>query len=270
MLIVGEKLNSSIKKVAEAIAARDVTFVQDLAKRQTAAGSGYLDVNAAIRGPLELEDLTWLIETVHPCTETPICVDSPNPAAIELGLKLLKKLGHAGRPMVNSITGEPEKMNGILPLVAEAKCPVVALTNDEEGIPMSVDDRLRIAGKIVKAAEGFGIPLDDIYFDPLVLPVSTDCNNGKIFMETVRRIKAEWPGVHTISGLSNISYGLPKRKIVNRTFLVMAMAAGMDAAIMDPLDLDIMALLKAGELLLGQDDFCMNYLMAFRAGLFGA
>ncbi len=270
MLIVGEKLNSSIKRVAEAIEARNAAAVQDLAKRQAEAGADYLDVNAAIRVTQELDDLAWLIETVQAVVETPLCIDSPNPAAIARGLALFKASGRPGRPLVNSITGEPDRLHGILPLVAEHKCPVVALTSDEQGIPTTVEDRLRIAGKIVAEAEKFGVPLADIYFDPLVLPVSTDVRNGVIFMDALQAIKAGHPGVKTISGLSNVSYGLPKRKVVNRAFLIMALHAGMDAAIMDPLDMELMALLKASELVLGHDDYCMNYLMAYRAGLLGA
>ncbi len=269
MIIVGEKLNSSIKRVAEAIEKRDAATIQDLAKRQAEAGADFLDVNAAIRVSQELDDLTWMVEAVLAVTDKPLCIDSPNPKAIAKGLALYKAAGRSERPLVNSITGEPDRIQGILPLVAEYKCPVVALTSDETGIPSTVEDRVRIAGKIVVEAEKYGVPREDIYFDPLVLPVSTDVRNGAIFMDSLRTIKAEYPGVKTISGLSNISYGLPKRKIVNRAFLITALAAGMDAAIMDPLDMDIMALLKATELVLGQDDFCMNYLTAYRAGLLG-
>lgn len=270
MLIVGEKLNSSIKRVAEAIEKRDAAAVQELARHQAEAGADYLDLNAAMRMAKELDDLAWLIETVQGVIETPLCIDSPNPAAIALGLSLVRAAGRSGRPLVNSITGEPDRLHGILPLVAEHRCPVVALTSDEQGIPTTVEDRLRIAGKIVAEAQKHGVPLEDLYFDPLVLPVSTDVRNGALFMDALAAIKAEYPGVKTISGLSNVSYGLPKRKIINRAFLIMAMHAGMDAAIMDPLDVDLMALLRAGELLLGRDEFCMNYLMAYRSGQLGA
>lgn len=270
MLIVGEKLNSSIKRVAEAIETRDAAVVQDLARRQAEAGADYLDANAATRVAQELDDLAWLVETIQAVTDTPLCIDSPNAAAIARGLELVRASGRPGRPLINSITGEPERLHGILPLAAEYHCPVVALTSDEQGIPTTVEERLRIAGRIVAEAEKVGVPQEDLYFDPLVLPVSTDARNGALFMDALAAIKAEYPRVKTISGLSNVSYGLPKRKIINRAFLVMAMHAGMDAAIMDPLDMDLMALLKAGEMLLGRDEFCMNYLMAYRAGQLGA
>jgi cobalamin-dependent methionine synthase I len=270
MLIVGEKLNSSIKRVAEAIESRDSATVQDLARRQAEAGADYIDVNAAVRVAEELDDLAWLIECVQAVVATPLCIDSPNPAAIARGLDLVRASGCAGAPLVNSITAEPDRMRGILPLVVEHKCPVVALTSDEHGIPTTVEDRLRIAGKIVAEADKCGVPLGDIYFDPLVLPLSTDVRNGAVFMESLARIKAEFPGVQTISGLSNVSYGLPKRKIVNRAFLLMALHAGMDAAIMDPLDAELMALRLAGELVLGHDEYCMRYLKAYRAGQLGA
>lgn len=269
MLIVGEKLNSSIKRVAEAIEARDTAVIQDLARRQAEAGADYLDANAAIRVSQELDDLAWLIETIRAVTDRPLCIDSPNPAAIARGLELLRSSGHPGRPLINSITAEPERLQGILPLAGQYHCPVVALTSDEQGIPTTVEDRLRIAGRIVAEAEKYGVPCEDLYFDPLVLPVSTDVRNAVLFMEALSAIKAEYPGVKTISGLSNVSYGLPKRKIINRAFLIMAMHAGMDAAILDPLDADLMGLLKAGEMLLGRDEFCMNYLMAYRSGMLG-
>lgn len=269
MLIVGEKLNSSIKRVAEAIEARDTAVIQDLARRQAEAGADYLDANAAIRVSQELDDLAWLIETIRAVTDRPLCIDSPNPAAIARGLELLRSSGHPGRPLINSITAEPERLQGILPLAGQYHCPVVALTSDEQGIPTTVEDRLRIAGRIVAEAEKYGVPREDLYFDPLVLPVSTDVRNAVLFMEALSAIKAEYPGVKTISGLSNVSYGLPKRKIINRAFLIMAMHAGMDAAILDPLDAELMGLLKAGEMLLGRDEFCMNYLMAYRSGMLG-
>ena len=267
MLIIGEKLNSSIKRVAEAIEARDAATVQDLARRQAEAGADYLDVNAAARVAEELDDLVWLIETVRAVTDRPLCVDSPNPKALARGLELAEG---SGRPLVNSITGEPERLHGVLPLVAQYKCPVVALTSDESGIPSTVEDRVRIARKIMAEADRYGVPREDVFFDPLVLPLSTDVRNGAIFMESLQAIKAEFPGVKTISGLSNVSYGLPKRKLVNRAFLLMSLHAGMDAAIMDPLDPELMALLKAGELVLGHDEYCMGYLKAYRAGLLGA
>ncbi len=267
MLIVGEKLNSSIKRVAAAIEARDTATVQDLARRQAEAGAHFIDVNAAARVAHELDDLAWLIENVQAVTDVPLCIDSPNPAAIARGLELFKASGRPGRALVNSITAEPDRMHGILPLAVEYNSPVVALTSDEQGIPTTVEDRVRIAGKIVAEADKLGVPREDIYFDPLVLPISTDMRNGALFMEALSAIKSEFPGVQTISGLSNVSYGLPKRKIVNRAFLLMALHAGMDAAIMDPLDRELMALLLAGELVMGQDEYCMNYLKAYRAGL---
>lgn len=270
MLIVGEKLNSSIKRVAEAIEARDAATIQDLARRQAEAGADYLDVNAATRVSQELEDLAWLIGTVQAVTDVPLCIDSPNPAAIARGLELVRAAKRPGRPLINSITAEPERLHGMLPLAAEHHCPVVALTSDEQGIPTTVADRLRIAARIVAEAEKYGVPREDLYFDPLVLPVSTDVRNAVVFMDALAAIKAEFPGVKTISGLSNVSYGLPKRKIINRAFLIMAMHAGMDAAILDPLDVDLVGLLKAGEMLLGRDEFCMNYLTAYRSGQLGA
>ena len=263
MIIVGEKLNSSIPKVARAIEARDAEFVRDLASRQAAAGACYLDVNAGTNVTSEVQDLEWLINTVQEVVDIPLCVDSPNPKAIEAGLKLVTA---KEPPMINSITGEQDRMDAILPLVVEAGGSVIALTSDEGGMPENAEDRLAVAGRIYDTVQGYGIEPERLFFDPLVFPLSTSGNNGVIFLNTVMGIKERWPGAKTVSGLSNISYGLPKRKLINRVFLILAMGAGMEAAIMDPLDQQIMSELMAAEALLDHDYFCADYLGAFRRG----
>jgi len=263
MIIVGEKINSSISKVGKAIEARDAKFIQDLAMRQAEAGACYLDVNAGTRVFTEIQDIEWLINTVQEVVDIPLCIDSPNPEAIKAGIRLHKA---EQPPMINSITGEEERMHAILPLVAECGGSIIALTSDEKGMPETVEERLAIAERIYAVVEEYGITPERLFFDPLVFPLSTSTKSGLVFLDTVRGIKERWPAVKTISGLSNISFGLPKRKLINRVFLTMALCAGLDAAIMDPLDKQIMATVKAAEVLLDRDYFCANYLAAFRKG----
>ena len=263
MIIVGEKINSSISKVAKAIETRDLKFIQDLAMGQVEAGARYLDVNAGTSIMSEVQDIEWLVNTVQEVVDVPLCIDSPNPEAIKAGIRLCKA---QEPPMINSITGEKERMEAILPLVAECGGPVIALTSDEGGMPETVEDRLAVAERIYNAVQEYGIGPERLFFDPLVFPLSTSSENGLVFLNAVRSIKERCPGVKTISGLSNISYGLPKRKLINRVFLTLALGAGMDAAIMDPLDKRIMATVRAAEALLNQDDYCMDYLGAFRRG----
>lgn len=263
MLIVGERINTSRKAIEPAVKARDVEFIQNEAKNQVACGAAYVDVNAGTLVSEEPEALVWLVQTVQAAVDVPLCIDSPNPVAIEAALKV-----HKGQAMVNSITAEKERYNSIVPLVKEYGCKIVALCMDDSGMPDTSEDRFRIASTLVDNLTGDGIERDDIYIDPLVRPISTGADFGIIVLDTIKRIMTELEGVHTICGLSNISFGLPTRKLLNRTFLVMAMTCGLDAAILDPTDKEMMALVIAGRALLGKDEFCMDYLTAHREGKF--
>lgn len=261
MLIVGERINTSRKAIEPAVRARDVEFIQNEARNQVASGATYVDVNAGTLVSEEPEALAWLVQTVQAVVDVPLCIDSPNPIAIEAALKV-----HKGRAMVNSITAERERYSAIVPLVKEYGCKIVALCMDDSGMPETGEQRFEIARKLVEDLARDGVEEERIYIDPLVRPVSTGADFGVIVLDTIRRVTTELDGVHTICGLSNISFGLPTRKLLNRTFLVMAMTAGLDAAILDPTDREIMALVIASEALLGKDDFCMNYITAQREG----
>jgi cobalamin-dependent methionine synthase I len=263
MIIIGELINSTRRRVGEAIAARDAAFIQDLAVTQAEAGADYLDVNAGARVAQEAEDMVWLVETVQAVTPLPLCIDSPSAAVIEAGLAR-----HRGQALVNSFTAEPERRSAVLPLVARHGARAVGLTIDQRGMPESAEQRVEIALTLVAAAAEHGIAASDLFVDPLVRPISSESDQGGAVLEAVGAIKRESPGVNVSLGLSNISYGLPERRLINRVFLAMAVAAGVDAALVDPLDHRLMACLRAAEALTGRDEYCAEYLAAYRAGAF--
>lgn len=262
--IVGERLNSTRSSVAEAIAARDADFIRGEAIKQTEAGADFLDVNAAARVGQEIEDLKWMITVMQEAVSTPLCIDSPNPKAIAAGLALAR-----GEVMVNSITAERERAQEILPLVRERGARVVGLTIGKGGMPDTVAERRDLALAILDLAAQYGVGPQRVYIDALVRPVSTEGAQGREFLESLRAIRDANAGVHLICGLSNISFGLPRRHLLNRTFLAMAMAMGLDAAIVDPLDEQLMATVRAGCALLAVDEFCVGYLAAHREGRLG-
>ncbi|MDK2986259.1 MAG: 5-methyltetrahydrofolate--homocysteine methyltransferase [Clostridia bacterium] len=259
MLIIGEKLNSAIPSVRKLIAEKDTAAVQDLALRQVEAGAHYLDLNTAQND--ELPDMEWLVNTVQEVTDVPLCIDSTSAAAIKKGLEAVK--GDKSKILINSISLEKSRLEGVLPLVIEHQCPVIGLTVDDNGIPKTAEERIRLAGQLVEALSKENYDLNKLYIDPLVLPVAVDYNNAKMFFQCLNDIKKNF-NVKTVSGLSNISYNMPKRKIINRYFLTICMASGMDAAILDPLDGKIITAITTTDLLLGNDRFGRNYLKAHR------
>jgi 5-methyltetrahydrofolate--homocysteine methyltransferase len=260
-VVVGEIINTSRKRIQEAVVDKDSSYIQDDVKKQQAAGVTFIDVNAGARIGHEMEDMEWLLEVIQEVVTVPLCLDSPDPKVLEMAYGMVKD-----RPMINSISLEKERYDAMSPFLKRKDCSVVALCMDDSGMPKSAQDVIDRARRILKSLEGIGIKRESIYIDPLIQPVSTDTTKGVMAMDSVRGIMSEFPGVHTICGLSNISYGLPQRKIINRAFLTLLMSAGLDSAIIDPLDDKIMAILKTSQMLLGQDDYCMNYLKAVRAG----
>jgi 5-methyltetrahydrofolate--homocysteine methyltransferase len=264
MEIIGEKINATRKDVEKAVRERDAVFIQELARKQAEAGATYLDVNSglALYPEEEAGDFAWLVPIIQEAVDLPLCIDSGRSQPIETALKL-----HRGTAMINSVNGDPAKMDEIFPLVKEYGTKVVALTASKEGgIPVTSGERLKIAQTIATEAKKYGVPLENIYFDPLVLALSTEPRNGIIFLETLRGIKENLGEAKTVSGLSNISFGLPKRSILNQAFLLLALGCGMDAAILDPTDKALMAMITAGEALMGKDPFCAHYISAFREG----
>ena len=262
MVIVGERINTSRKRVRPAVERKDAVFIQREARLQVEAGVTMVDVNCGTFVSDEPEYMAWLVETVQEEVDVPLCIDSPNPKAVEIALKTHKN----GKPMINSITDEEERFQEILPLVLEYKASVVALCMAGGGMPITAEDRLKIASNLIERLTSAGVPIGDIYVDPVVCPVATDVAYGRAVLDAIHRIMTQHEGVHTICGLSNVSYGLPLRKLINQNFLTMSMLMGLDGVILDPLDGRMMSNLMATETLLGRDDFCMNYVMAHREG----
>lgn len=263
MLIVGELINASRKAVGAYIQEQDAVGIQKVAKDQFEAGADYIDVNAGIFVDREAECMKWLVRRVQEVVDAPCCIDSPSPAAIEAGLSV-----HRGTPMINSISLERDRYEKLLPVVAGTDCRVVALCMGDQGMPKTADDRMAVADKLINGLVKNNVPVENIHVDPLVQPVSVDGMFGIEFLESIRRIMTTFKGVHTVCGLSNVSYGLPKRRFLNQTFMTMAISNGLDGAIVNPLDRRMMANIVAAEALAGQDDFCLSYIRATRAGKF--
>jgi len=263
MIIIGELINASRKAIKAAIEAQDAAAIQKVAREQAEAGADYIDVNAGIFGEREPEYLKWLVQTVRQVTDKPCAIDSPNPAAIEAALSV-----HQGTAMINSISLETERYETLMPVIAGTDHKVIALCMSDAGMPQTVDDRMKIADALVNGLLQNNVKVANIFVDPLVQPLSVDNTFGKAFIDTIEKMVATYPGIHTACGLSNISYGLPERQLMNQTFMTMAIAKGLDGAIVNPLDQKMMANIIAAEALAGRDDFCMHYLKAYRAGRF--
>jgi 5-methyltetrahydrofolate corrinoid/iron sulfur protein methyltransferase len=264
MIIIGEKINGAIPSVSEAISRRDEAFIRELVRLQVNAGANYLDVCAGRAPENEKEEMTWLIGIIQSETEMPLCVDSPNPRLLREVLPLVKSKG-----IVNSISGEGDKCDVLLPIIRENGWDVIALTCDELGIPAEAKRKTEIAFRLIEKCAEYDIAPERIYIDPLVLALSAVNDSMLNFMQAITDIKARYPTVRFTSGLSNISYGMPYRKIINQLFLALAMSAGMNSAIVDPTNRDMAAAILAAEALLNKDRCCRNYNKAYRAGKIG-
>jgi 5-methyltetrahydrofolate--homocysteine methyltransferase len=261
MKIIGEKINGTRKRVAQAIAQRDSDFIIHLATQQVESGSSWLDVNAGTPPDQEPEDLIWLVKTVQEAVEVPLCLDSANPKALQAAMKEVKQT-----PMINSISGEKARLEGVLPIAAEYGCEVIALCMDDNGIPATSEERVAVIHNVFEETRKAGIPDEKMYVDPLVMTIATNTEAGRITFDTMRAIRTEFPEAHISCGLSNVSFGLPMRSLINRAFLILALDAGMDTAIIDPNDSDLQSAMIAAELVLGRDRHCLRYTRAYRAG----
>ncbi|MCM0758191.1 methyltetrahydrofolate cobalamin methyltransferase [Sporomusa sphaeroides DSM 2875] len=259
LLIVGELINASRKLIQTAIKEANSAYIQQVAAEQFAAGAHYIDVNAGVFVGEEAEYLKWLVTSVQHAVNAPCCIDSPDPKAIEVALSV-----HQGIPMLNSISLEKERYDVFLPLVAGTDFKVVALCMSDEGMPETAAARVKIADKLINELTKNGVAIDNIYVDPLVQPLSTSDIYGVEFLKAVETIMTAYPGVHTMCGLSNISFGLPERRFLNRTFGIMAIDRGLDGMITNPLDKEFMASVIAAEALRGKDEYCGKYLAAYR------
>lgn len=265
MIIIGEKINGTIPTVKQAIEQRDEEFICNLAIKQSDAGADYIDVCAGTDPKIEYETLKWLIDIVQSAVDTPLCIDSPNPKTIESVFHYAKRPG-----IINSVSEEGNKCDIIFPLIQGTEWQVIALTCDDSGIPSDVQTRVDITKSLVDKAGKYNITPNRIHIDPLVIALSTDNNSLLKFMETAKIIKKLYPTIKITSGLSNISFGMPLRRVINQNFLTLALYAGMDSAIMDPCNQKMLATVLAAEALLGRDKFCRNYANAFRKGKIGS
>lgn len=271
MLVVGERINTSRKIKGEpvienAVVKRDAEYIKGLARKQFEAGATYIDVNAGTLTSGEPEALVWLTQVVMEAVDAPISFDTPNPQGLEAAMKVYD--ASKGQPLVNSITAESERYANVLPYVLEYKAKVIALAMDDSGIQQDPGKRLSVARTLVDNLTSAGVPLDDIYVDPLTFPIGTGSDVGLSMLDIIEKIMTEYPGVHTIAGISNISHGMPARKLLNQAMTVLAMGKGLDAGIIDPNDRYLMALIASTEALLGRDEYSMNYITLSRAGAF--
>ncbi len=265
MLVIGEKINASNRLVAEAIIARDENYIAGLAKAQADAGADLIDVNVGTAKQTHEEQLVameWVVETVQAATDRPLAIDSDIPEVIEAGMRKYSR----EELMINSVNAETEKLEAIGNLAAGHQVRLVALAMSAEGIPRTVEERLVACEIIMTQLTRFGVDEEQVYFDPLVLPVSVDSGQALTTLKTIERIKLNYPEAKTVMGLSNISYGLPNRKLVNRAFLLMAAYTRLDAVILDPLDTRAMSLIKAADVLTEKDPQCRRYIRAHRKG----
>ncbi len=262
MLIIGESLNATRKQVGAAVQSHDEAFIQALAKEQVAAGAQMLDVNAAVMGRKESEDLPWMVKTVQAVVDVPLVLDSGDPSALEAAMAV-----HRGRPIVNSITGEGRKLDALLPVVAKADCAVIVLCMDDKGIAPDVEGRLRAARTAVLPLLTAGKKAEDILVDPLVMAAAADPGAPMVTLAVLRGLRqGELTGVRTVGAVSNVSFGLPARRLLNRVFLVMAITAGLDACLIDVRDRALMSTVYAAASLRGEDRF-RTYLKAYRQGI---
>ncbi len=266
MIVIGENINASNRSVAEAIASRDRGYLQSLTRAQVAAGADFIDVNSSVgKGSLdeEIAAMEWLVEVVQEATDKPLAIDSDMPSIVEAALQKY----HNERLVINSVTAEPERLTLIGSLAVKYRASLVALAMGTDKIPDSVEERLAACDQIIRQLTRLGVEVEQIFFDPLVLPIATDTRQGMVALKTLEQIKSRYPTAKTVLGLSNISYGLPCRGLVNRAFLLMAAYAGLDAVILNPLDAKMMSFIKVADVLTGKDPSCRGYIRAHRKGI---
>jgi 5-methyltetrahydrofolate--homocysteine methyltransferase len=258
-VIIGERINPTGRKILAAeMAAGDFTRVTQDALAQVAAGSHMLDINAGIPLADEPAILAKTIQLVQSITDVPLCIDSSIVAALEAGLAV-----YQGKALVNSVTGEEERLERVLPLVKKYGAAVIAISNDETGISEDPDVRFAVAKKIVERAADYGIPSCDVVVDPLVMPIGAINQAGVQVMHLLRRLRGELK-VNSSCGASNVSFGLPQRDGISSGFLTMAIASGLTSAITNPLHADIMKAIMAADVMMGHDPDCARWIRAYR------
>jgi len=260
LLVIGELINGMYADIGKAIKEKDKALIQKCALEQVQQGADALDVNCGPASREPISDIQWLVESIQEVTNKPLSIDSSKPAVIASGLKVLKN-----KAIINSTTADPEKLDVLVPLAKQYNAKLIGLTISSKGIPQNKDQRLELAAMIVATCEEKGFPIEDLYLDPIVLPVNVAQAQMKDILGSIHEFKIiSDPSPKTIVGLSNVSQGTNVRSLINRTFLTMAVAFGLDAAILDPLDKDLMDALISAELILNKHIYCDSYLNAYR------
>ncbi len=266
MIIIGEKINGAIPSVKQAIAERNAELIKARAIAQTQAGAHFIDCAPSTAPELEYDAMVWLIQTIQEVTDVPLCIDSPN---AKLLARILEE-GHVKNPgMVNSVNEEGDKCEIIFPLIAGTQWNVLGLTCDKQGIPAQVDKKLEIAKSIIEKADKYGVARDHLHIDPCVMALSTMPSSMKDFEECIIGIHEYAPTVKVTGAISNISFEMPARKYVNANCMAYAIRAGLDSAIMDPCNVDMMTTVYACEALCMIDKGGRKYNRAYRKGLIG-
>lgn len=272
MIIIGERLNTSRKAVRAAVTARDADAIAAETRRQLDAGAHVIDVNAGGDPENETADLLWMIAGALGAAPASLCLDSSAPSTLRAALDEILKLrpDAPNRPggvpwvMINSISGEDERYRGVLPLLKEYNAAAVALCLDDEGMPDNREKRAAAGLKLLERLDADGVPPGRVWLDPLVVPVGVNPAAGADLLGAIRDIRARAPEARFVCGVSNVSFGLPDRALLNRTFLAMAIEAGLDAVIADPLNDELMRTIHAAEALTGRDEFCAEYIQDYR------
>ncbi len=258
-VIIGERINpTGRKKLQEELKEGRFEIVRRDTLAQVEAGAKILDVNAGVPQADEPALLVEILKVVTEQTDVPLCIDTAKIDALEAALKFYK-----GKAMVNSVNGEEEKLETILPLVKEYGAAVIALTMDDEGIPKTVEKRISIAGKIIERAAKIGIPIEDIIVDPLAMSMGSDDKAGKLALDSIEGIVKEF-GVNITMGCSNISFGIPERTYINATFMAMAIRSGLTCPITNPLDEQVNLAVFAADLCMGRDEYASNWIKTYR------
>ena len=260
MFVIGELINGMYQDIGKAIKEKNKSVIQKCALGQINAGADCLDVNCGPASKKPIEDMPWLVEIIQEVVSCPLCLDSSKPQVIEAGLKVVKN-----KVVINSTTADPEKLEVLVPLAKKYNSLLIGLTISNKGIPQNKDQRLELAAAIVAYCADAGFPTDNLYLDPIVLPVNVAQAQMKDILESIHEFKIiSDPSPKTIVGLSNVSQGTNVRGLINRTFLTMAAGFGLDAAILDPLDKDLMDALITAELVLNKHIYCDSFLDAYK------
>jgi 5-methyltetrahydrofolate corrinoid/iron sulfur protein methyltransferase len=264
MYVIGERINGMFTVIGDALAAKDPKPVQAMAEKQLENGASALDINVGTRVPKEerAEAMKWLVESTREVTDAPLSIDNPSLATMRVGVEAASKKGSA---IINSTTGQQDKLEGFMALAKEFDAGIVGLAIDENGVAATTDGKLEIGMRILGAAMEADVPIESVYLDPIILPVNCDQAAPGVVLETISQFKMlSDPAPHVVIGLSNLSQGTQERHLINRTFLVMAITQGLDASIHDPLDEDLTNCMVTSELLLNKMIYSDSFLKAYR------